>query len=408
VRGLAALGLVTVLGVPAVSVDAPTAAAALPLVTGCSYHLGPIATQGAAGTLYYLIAVEPASPVQSCTTNVTFTAAITPTAVGSSYTNILNNPLHATQSVTFVPGRLPPLLLVGWSGLHCADPAVPGNLTVGAGGGTESVPVSPTTCGGSSPSFLLSGTAPTYSTVGIAPTTTGHGYRLLDQSGYVLGEGDAASLGDLAAPTAPAAAIAADPASGGVWVATEDGGIYSYGGAVFHGSLGGLHLNAPIVGMAATHDGGGYWLVAADGGIFSFGDATFHGSLGSLHLNAPIVGIAATHDGGGYWLVAEDGGVFSFGDATFEGSLGSLLLNAPIVGMASDPAGGYWLVGSDGGIFSFGGAAFHGSTGGMTLNAPVSAMAATTDGGGYWLVGSDGGVFTFGDAGFYGAQPLAF
>ena len=38
--------------------------------------------------------------------------------------------------------------------------------------------------------------------------------------------------------------------------------------------------NVPLVGAAATADGGGYWEVAADGGIFSFGDAVFHGSMG--------------------------------------------------------------------------------------------------------------------------------
>jgi hypothetical protein len=34
----------------------------------------------------------------------------------------------------------------------------------------------------------------------------------------------------------------------------------------------------PIVGMAATPTGKGYWLVASDGGIFTFGDAVFFGS----------------------------------------------------------------------------------------------------------------------------------
>ena len=72
---------------------------------------------------------------------------------------------------------------------------------------------------------------------------------------------------------------------------------------------------APVVGMAATHDGNGYWLVGSDGGIFAFGDAGFHGSTGGLKLNAPVVGMAATTDGGGYWLVASDGGIFNYGDA---------------------------------------------------------------------------------------------
>ena len=106
----------------------------------------------------------------------------------------------------------------------------------------------------------------------------------------------------------------------------------------------------PVVGMAATADGGGYWLAATDGGVFSFGDAQFHGSMGGQHLNAPIVGIAATPDGGGYWLVASDGGVFSFGDAGYFGSMGGLPLNRPVVGIAATADGhGYWEVASDGG-----------------------------------------------------------
>jgi hypothetical protein len=45
--------------------------------------------------------------------------------------------------------------------------------------------------------------------------------------------------------------------------------------------------------MASTNDAGGYWEVASDGGIFTFGDANFHGSMGGQHLNKPMVGIAA-------------------------------------------------------------------------------------------------------------------
>ena len=73
--------------------------------------------------------------------------------------------------------------------------------------------------------------------------------------------------------------------------------------------------------------------MAADGGIFSFGDAVFHGSTGALHLAKPVVGMAATPDGGGYWLAAADGGIFTFGDAPFLGSTGNITLAQPIVAM---------------------------------------------------------------------------
>ena len=203
---------------------------------------------------------------------------------------------------------------------------------------------------------------------------------------------------------APMVGMAETPGGGGYWEVGSDGGIFSYGNALFHGSTGSLKLNAPIVGMAATPDGGGYWLVASDGGIFDYGDAGFYGSTGSIHLNKPIVAMAATPDGHGYWLVASDGGIFNYGDAGFYGSRGGQPLNKPIVGMAADATGlGYWLVASDGGIFNYGDASFLGSRGGQPLNKPIVAMMSTFDGAGYWLTASDGGIFGYGDTGFYGS-----
>ncbi len=211
-----------------------------------------------------------------------------------------------------------------------------------------------------------------------------------------------ASAGTLAAPVVGMAESAPD--GGGYWLVAADGGVFSFGKAQFHGSMGGKPLSRPVVGMAATPDGGGYWLVAADGGVFSFGNAQFRGSTGGMRLNQPIVGMAATPDGGGYWLVAADGGVFSFGNAQFHGSTGGMRLSQPVVGMAATPdGGGYWLVAADGGVFSFGNAQFRGSMGGTRLSQPVVGMAATPDGGGYWLVAADGGVFSFGNAEFRGS-----
>jgi hypothetical protein len=64
------------------------------------------------------------------------------------------------------------------------------------------------------------------------------------------------------------------------------------------------------VGIAPTPDGRGYWLVAADGGVFSFGDAAFHGSMGAAppSSSTPVVAMAAT-PGNGYWLATTDKGL---------------------------------------------------------------------------------------------------
>jgi hypothetical protein len=206
---------------------------------------------------------------------------------------------------------------------------------------------------------------------------------------------------------APAVGMAATPDGNGYWLVSADGGVFSFGDAGFHGSMGGQRLNKPIVGMARTADGKGYWLVASDGGLFSFGDAGFAGSMGGRYLARPIVGMASTADARGYWMVASDGGLFSFGDARFYGSMGGRPLNRPMVGMAvhcpSGGACGYWLVASDGGLFAFGSAPFYGSTGRMTLQQPVVAMSASPDGRGYWLTAADGGIFAYGDAPFRGS-----
>ncbi len=223
--------------------------------------------------------------------------------------------------------------------------------------------------------------------------------------------GSARALGDPPATRErPLAGIVPTSSGAGYHVTAADGGVFSFGDAPFHGSLGGTTLAEPIVGIAPVRAGRGgdtgYRLVAADGGVFTFGDATFHGSLGHLRLNAPVVGMAPTPSGRGYLLAAADGGVFTFGDATFHGSLGHLRLNAPIVALAATPSGrGYLLAAADGGVFTFGDATFHGSLGDRHLNAPIVALAATPSGRGYLLAAADGGVFTFGDAAFHGSSP---
>jgi hypothetical protein len=205
--------------------------------------------------------------------------------------------------------------------------------------------------------------------------------------------------------TVPVVGLAIQPGTSlGQWVVAADGGVFSYAGAPFYGSLGGHTLNAPVVGIAATPAGAGYWLAGADGGVFAFGDAGFYGSMAGHPLNQPVVGIAATPSGHGYWLVAGDGGVFAFGDAGFYGSMAGHPLNQPVVGIAATPSGhGYWLAAGDGGVFAFGDAVFSGSMAGRPLNAPVVSVTATADGRGYWLAGADGGVFAFGTAGFGGS-----
>lgn len=93
--------------------------------------------------------------------------------------------------------------------------------------------------------------------------------------------------------------------------------------------------------MGLVWSGAGYYLGAADGGVFAFGDAVFHGSMGGEHVNAPVVGIAPT--GAGYYLGAAEGGVFTFGDAEFRmsayGSVTSPVVGISVIDIQVDPFG---------------------------------------------------------------------
>ncbi len=222
-------------------------------------------------------------------------------------------------------------------------------------------------------------------------------------SNAVAFDADGPVVGAASAPVRPAfVGMATNPTGSGYWEAASDGGVFTFGGATFHGSMGGRLLNWPIVGMAATAARGGDGLVAADGRVFSAGAAGFHGTLVGRHRDPPMVGMAADRASGGYWLVAADGGIFSF-DAPFYGSTGGTRLNAPVVAMeAATDGSGYRLVAADGGVFSYR-LAFEGSEGSVHLDQPVvgvTALGPTA----YWMVARDGGIFTFGGAGFFGSE----
>jgi hypothetical protein len=66
----------------------------------------------------------------------------------------------------------------------------------------------------------------------------------------------------------------------------------------------------------ATDPRGGYWEVSSNGGVYSFGGAKFYGSLPSDKVKTnTVVGICSTKDGAGYWLLSSTGTVYPFGDA---------------------------------------------------------------------------------------------
>ena len=199
------------------------------------------------------------------------------------------------------------------------------------------------------------------------------------------------------------------PSSHGYWLVGGDGGIFSFGSAVFHGSTGSLKLSRPVVGITPTPSNNGYWLDASDGGVFAF-DTGFYGSIPGLgilpadypgpgrKLAAPVVGMVPSSTGQGYFMVASDGGVFAFGDAAFEGSCPAIggCAGAAVAVMPDANNDGYWLVTATGHVYAFGNAPVLGAPNGVS--APVTSAVRTHDGNGYWILLANGTVLPFGDA----------
>lgn len=170
--------------------------------------------------------------------------------------------------------------------------------------------------------------------------------------------------------------LAVDPKGRGLWTLSTAGRVNAHGATPHFGEFTGV-ANGAWLQIEPSPRGDGYWLLGNDGGIFTFGAAAFHGSTGARRLNKPIVSMAATPSGRGYWLVAADGGIFAFGDAAFYGATAGMAISSDIIEMAVTKTGrGYWLMSRDGGVYAFGDARFHGDATGSTGGSPVVAATA--------------------------------
>lgn len=229
--------------------------------------------------------------------------------------------------------------------------------------------------------------------VALTPTPSGGGYLILLSNGRVVARGDATNVGDLITDAAAAGqlvagerptALSVTSSGSGYWIFTNLGRALVFGDAVHSGDLPALGItpDRDIVSSSATA-GGGYYMLGADGGVFSFGGAEFFGSIPELlpgtQLACDVVGLVPTPAGDGYWMVGCDGGVFSFGGAFFVGSvpgvLGSEPLAAPVNGIVAY-GGGYLMVASDGGAFNFS-APFFGSLGAVSVGTDIVGIAVS-------------------------------
>jgi hypothetical protein len=153
---------------------------------------------------------------------------------------------------------------------------------------------------------------------GLVPTVDGKGYWMVATDGGVFGFGDArfhGSIGDL--DSSPIVGMTLDYHGNGYRLVDDFGGVYPF--PLPSQFSYGEPIRPPTRAIVEAPDDNGYWEANLDGGVFSYGDARFHGSMGGRPLNGPIVGMAPDYATGGYWLVGTDGGVFAF-DAPFHGA----------------------------------------------------------------------------------------
>ncbi|MEW6476677.1 MAG: hypothetical protein AB1679_30830 [Actinomycetota bacterium] len=217
--------------------------------------------------------------------------------------------------------------------------------------------------------------------VDVEPSPSGNGYWVVDETGRIFAFGDAPWFGNVDGsglrPGERVTSVSARHPEPGYLVFTSKGRVIAIGpdGQAERPGVGHLTLNGPVLDSVVTPSGQGYYMVASDGGIFTFGDAVFRGSMGDRKLNAPVQSLVPDADGDGYWLVASDGGIFAF-RAEFKGSMGAIRLNRPVTGMVRAGTG-YLMVGEDGGIFDFSGdpTSFKGSLGATPPPRPITSVA---------------------------------
>ena len=201
-----------------------------------------------------------------------------------------------------------------------------------------------------------------------------------------------------ATPAAPAPAITPDspalPVHGQLELVGADARLYPVG-----------DLAQPLIGIpprtlgrerivgAARAATGGAWLATADGHVYSAGAHPFGGAT-LAKTAARIVGIATAADGRGYRLVSADGHVYSFGvPGRGEHVVGKGA--APAIGIGSAAGDGYWVAYADGTVAAFNAPSLGNAKLARTA-ARVVAITGSLDGRGYWLATSDGRVHTFG------------
>jgi hypothetical protein len=157
--------------------------------------------------------------------------------------------------------------------------------------------------------------SPAHPIIGIVASPTG-GYWIYSAYGNVystLGAGWYGSPNSSSPGESHITGMTATPDGKGYWLVTSSGRVYSYGDAARQTAV--PSPAHPIIGIVASATGG-YWIYSAYGNLYSTLGAGWYGSPNSSSPGeSHITGMTATPDGKGYRLVNSSGRVYSYGDA---------------------------------------------------------------------------------------------
>jgi len=350
-------------------------------------------SNGGSAITSYTVTSSPGS--KTCTTTTATSCTITGLTNATSYTFTVK----ATNSIgTSLPSAASTAITIGWSACHTSQPD--GYWLLEQDGQVYAF--------GSASSFAAPTIPAGRTVIDIEATGSGCGYWVMDSSGQFHRAGDAGQIPSVdlrflagsydfaLAPDGPEKVVSTIPTQTGLgaYVFTSAGRVLRTGDATAIKDSAGredltwiTRLNRPIVDARLTTSKGGYWLLAEDGGVFSFGDAVFAGSVPEKPLNEwvneEIISMAPDKDGNGYVVVAKSGKAWWFNHAVrqqladvLHAAFGTRTLNAPIAAVMARNCGGYIMVANDGGVFAtpFSDCSFQGSLGANPPNTDIIAL----------------------------------